>query len=140
MISFRSIVIYILIGLLSLQSSFAAIPNQYFPNYTIDSRWKNVLEMLVKVEAYRKTGNNVPASVFAQLNSDFGQIFPSFPQSPSYKVIYEQCLLTTQALSSSYQYDKFVTFTNQCFEPLNTILKDLSSRYTMMAKIVATPK
>lgn len=113
---------------------------EYYPNYKINDQWENVLQDLIKVKAYKQTWNDVPEELFSNLNSNFKQIFNYFPQNPEYKVVYDQCLITTNVLRKDYDYDDFLTFNDRCFEPLNGIIKEVNKNFTVNAKINATPK
>jgi hypothetical protein len=75
------------------------LPN-YYPNYKIDSQLEEILDTLVEVKALKTTGTSIPTSNFLNLNKNFKAIFPYFPQTPNYKLIYKQCEVTTRNLSN----------------------------------------
>ncbi|MFZ5341485.1 MAG: hypothetical protein ACOZBL_02820 [Patescibacteria group bacterium] len=35
--------------------SFAAVPSEYYPNYKIQASWDQIVEHMVKIEAYKQT-------------------------------------------------------------------------------------
>jgi hypothetical protein len=47
--------------------------------------------------------------------------------------------LTTNILSTKYDYIKYLTFKSKCFEPINKIVEDINENYSVEAKIVANP-
>lgn len=94
---------------------------------------------MVKIEALRKTGTQIPSSLFSQLNTQFQSVFQYLPQSPNDKLIYEQCRITSQRLSTAYTYDDFNGFYNQCYTPLLDIINTINSQSTVKASISVTP-
>lgn len=120
--------------------AFGAVPKEYEPNYKIKTNWDNVLADMVKIDAYKQTGTDIPTAIFSNLNKNFNQIFSHFPQTANNKVIYEQCLITTKNLSSKYQYDKFLVFRDRCFEPINKIMKEIDNKYKVEADIKVNPQ
>jgi len=94
---------------------------------------------MVKIEALRKTGTTIPPSLFSALNTQFQSVFQYLPQSPNDRLTYEQCRITTQRLSTTYTYDDFSTFYNQCYTPLLDIINTINSQSTVRADIVVTP-
>jgi hypothetical protein len=94
---------------------------------------------MVRIEALRKTGGTIPPSLFSQLNTNFQSVFNYLPQDPDQKIIYEQCRITTQKLSTNYNYDDFTTFYNQCYGPLMDIINTINNQNTVRASIVASP-
>lgn len=124
----------------SIGSSFAQIPSEYLPNSHINTAWTSILNTLTELQAYRKTGNDVPASMFATLNTNFKTVFKYFPNNPSYNLIYKQCELTTSKLTSSVNYDDYNTFVSKCFDPLSNILKDIQANFTIVSSLKANPR
>jgi PKD repeat protein len=118
---------------------FAAIPSEYNANYKISWPWDQVNEAMVKIEALRKTGTKVPPSLFSQLNSQFQAVFQYLPQTPNDKLIYEQCRITSQKLSTAYTYDDFNGFYNQCYTPLLDIINTINAQSTVKANIAVSP-
>ena len=116
-----------------------AIPNEYIPNYTINTSRNSILEILTRIEAYRKTGKSIPSDVFAKLYGDFATVWPRLPQDPWYKVVYEQCNITTNDLSKLFSYDKFSTFIDQCYEPIIRITSEINAKYTIVPSIKVSP-
>jgi len=128
------------LGFLSVINFTFALSQEYYPNYKIQKSWDSIIENLSNIRAYKNTGKEIPSSLFTRLNSDFNTVFEYFPQKPDYKIIYKQCSLTTQELSSKYSYDKYLEFEDRCFEPINNILQEINKSYTVKASISAKPK
>jgi hypothetical protein len=120
--------------------SFAQVPADYLPNSHINTSWNSILNTLTELQAYRKTGNEVPASMFRSLNSNFKVAFKYFPNNPSYNVIYRQCDITTAQLSTEVKYDDYNTFVSKCFDPLSAILKDIQNNFTVVSVLKANPR
>lgn len=118
---------------------FANIPAEYEANYRIAGPWEQVNEAMVKIEALRKTGTAIPSSLFSSLNSQFQLVFQYLPQDPNDRLIYEQCRITSQRLSTAYTYDDFNTFYNQCYIPLLEIINTINAQSTVKANIVVSP-
>ena len=133
------IVIFWLYLAYSIGWVFAAIPNEYNANYRISGPWEQVNDAMVKIEALRKTGTQIPSSLFSQLNTQFQSVFQYLPQFPNDKLIYEQCRITSQRLSTAYTYDDFNGFYNQCYTPLLDIINTINSQSTVKASISVTP-
>ncbi|MEI8091764.1 MAG: hypothetical protein WCG98_06180 [bacterium] len=55
---------------------------------------------MVEIDAAGKVGDQIPASKFTQLNSSFQVVFPKFPQDYAFKVVYQQCLSLSQAMTT----------------------------------------
>jgi PKD repeat protein len=89
---------------------------------------------MVKIEALRKTGTEVPPSLFSQLNGQFNAVFQYLPQTPNEKLIYEKCRITSQRLSTAYNY-----FYNQCYTPLLDIINTINAQSTVKANIIVSP-
>lgn len=120
--------------------SFAQIPTEYLPNSHINSAWTSILNTLTELQAYKKTGNDVPASMFASLNANFKTAFQYFPSNPSYNVIYKQCDITTAKLAKQVNYDDYNIFISKCFDPLSNILRDIQTNFTVTSNIKANPR
>jgi len=54
-------------------------------------------------------------------------------------VIYEQCKLTVQELTSKYDAGKYVVFKDKCFTPLNDIIRSINTEYTVKPSVKASP-
>ena len=132
--------ILLLLWLLSIGNFTFALSSDYYPNYQIQTSWDSIIDNMSNIKAYKNTWENIPSSMFSQLNSDFQKVFPYFPQKPDYKIIYKQCLLTTQSLASKYTYDRYLDFEDRCFDPVNSIIQDIKRLYTVKAVISAKPK
>ncbi|MBS8122536.1 PKD repeat [Candidatus Vampirococcus lugosii] len=122
------------------QLSYANLPSSYYPNYETAENIESITENFSKLEAYKSTNEDVPIEIFSTLSKDFDEVFPYFPQTPNNRVVFEQCKITTNSLTSGYSYDKFLTFRTRCFQELNDIMKDVNNNYTMIANINANPK
>jgi PKD repeat protein len=129
-----------IVSLFFINSVFAIwIPDEYYSNYKISSNWEWIMSILVKIKAADETKTDMQPSLFSQLNKRFKQVFQYLPWDPNYKIVYEQCLLTTNILSTKYDYIKYLTFKSKCFEPINKIVEDINENYSVEAKIVANP-
>lgn len=117
----------------------AQIPDEYNANYKIKTNRDKIQSLLVQIEASKKVGNDVAPSVFQNLNSSFSQVFPFFPQQNTYKIVYEQCNQLSKALSTQYEFGKFTSFIDGCFDPLNTILTDIDSKFTVVPNVKVSP-
>jgi hypothetical protein len=80
--------------------TFAQSMSDYYPNYRINQSRKQVNDDLVQIKALSSTSDKISEGLFARLNRNFQLIFPAFPQESEYKVVYQQCLITTQKLSA----------------------------------------
>lgn len=116
-----------------------ALPS-YYPNYNIDSQLEKILDILVEVKASKTTGTPIPESSFSTLNKNFKAVFPYFPQTPSYKLTYKQCEITTENLSNWFTQTKFMIFMDRCFEEFNTILRNIDQNYSVKSEIVVSAK
>lgn len=116
------------------------VPDQYYPNYRIDTQRETLLGLIEDLEAATSVGTGVSRDKFRELNIVFDDIFDYFPSSPSNNVIYKQCLLTTQELSSQVTSNGYAIFKDRCFVPVGEIVKEVQSKYTVKAKIDAKPK
>jgi hypothetical protein len=117
--------------------SIFALP-AYYPNYKIDAQLENIIDILVEIKALKATGGTISTSKFSSLNKNFKAIFPYFPQTPNYKLVYKQCEITTKNLSSSFSQLKLMIFMDNCANSLNTILKSVDQDYSVKSKIVVT--
>ncbi len=117
----------------------AAVPAQYYPNYQIQDKRDNILDTFVELEAQKKIGQDPSISLFSQLRSDFASVFPFLPSDSNYKIIYEQCTILSSELSWGYTYDKFINFMENCFDPLNRTIKEITQKATMKPSITANP-
>jgi hypothetical protein len=93
----------------------------------------------VKIDAKTKLGEPIDKSIFLDLYSSFEAVFPHFPQNYEFKVIYEQCLLTTKDLSTAYSLQKLSAFTEKCSQPFSNIVSQINSDYTILASAKASP-
>jgi hypothetical protein len=123
-----------------LAQIFAQIPSDYLPNSHINGARTSILNTLTELQAYKKTGNDVPSSMFSTLNTNFKTAFRYFPSNPNYNLIYKQCDITTAKLAGKVTYEDYNIFVSRCFDPLSNILKDIQSNFTIKSSIKASPK
>jgi len=135
-----TVLLSVYIALSPVALIFAQIPSDYLPNSHINSAWTSILNTLTELQAYKKTGNDVPSSMFSILNRNFKTAFKYFPNNPNYNLIYKQCDITTAKLASAVTYEDYNIFISKCFDPLSNILKDIQSNYTITSSIKATPR
>ena len=115
----------------------AAIPVEYRPNYKIERQWSEILDILVKIQAAKQVGGNIDATLFTKLYDDFEVVFDYFPKKPEFKTVYEQCMITTQTLSNGFDYNNFSLFSNNCYDPLQAIIKEINTNYSVQTKAEA---
>lgn len=115
----------------------AAIPVEYRPNYKIEAQRNEVQDLLVKIQAAKQVGSNIDTSLFTKLYNDFDFVFDYFPKKPEFKTVYEQCLITAQTLSRGFDYNNFSLFSNNCFDPLQSIIKEINTNYSVVTKAEA---
>lgn len=82
--------------------SHAQVSTDYEANYGLNQTWENIMTNFITIQATRRRGEQVPASVFASLHTDFTSIFPRLPQRNNYRIIYDTCLAQTQSLAQAY--------------------------------------
>ena len=109
----------------------AAVPSDYRPNFVIEKDRSEIQDLLVKIQASKQVGASIPSATFGKLYTDFTRVFNYFPTKPEFKTVYEQCLITTQTLSHGFDYNNFSLFSNNCFDPLQAIIKEINTRYTV---------
>lgn len=119
------------------QTLEAAIPVDYRPNYKISAQRNEIQDLLVKIQASKQVGSNIDSLIFSKLYQDFLYVFDYFPNKPEFKTVYEQCLITSQNLSRGFDYNNFSLFTNNCFDPLQSIIKEINTNYTVVTKAQA---
>lgn len=117
----------------------AQIPAEYKPNYKFATEWAKIEEVLYKIDAKRKNWQAVETFHFSSLLQNFNVVFNYLPQTPEYKSTYESCRVGAEELSSEYDINTMSLFSNNCLNPLNVIFKDIVNKYTVKAKIVASP-
>ncbi len=120
-----------------LKSIEAAVPTDYKPNYKIDAPWNEIQDLLVKIQAAKQVGSNIDGALFSTLYNDFKLVFDYFPKKPEFKTVYEQCLITAQTLSRGFDYNNFSLFSNNCFDPLQSIIKEINTTYTVVTSAKA---
>jgi|GEM_PF-244269 len=115
----------------------AAVPAEYRPNYKIGAQRNNVQDLLVKIQAAKQVGSTMDISLFGKLHDNMKYVFDYFPKKPEFKTVYEQCLITTLTLSKGFDYNNFSLFSNNCFDPLQAIIKEINTTYTVVTKASA---
>jgi len=118
----------------------ANVPNSYIANNEVKDSWEKILQLFIEIEAMTKIGETIPSETFTDLNSNFAQVFPHFPNDYSFKVIYEQCNLTTNNLAAGYSYAKLNAFMENCYKPFQDIIRQINSEYTVIASARVNPK
>ena len=127
------------VSLLSWISVYAKIPGDYQANSGLAKIWESITKDFIKIQSQKKLGERPSTDVFSRLNNSFSFIFPKLPQKNNYKIIFEQCTSLAGKLSWGYNNIDFDAFVDQCQSPLVTIMKDISSNYSIKAKIKANP-
>jgi len=117
----------------------ADVPSEYIANYQISDSWEKILELFVKIDAMIQVWTEIPSQTFKELNWHFTKVFGYFPTDYAFKVIYEQCLLTTQSLWNGYSHTKLSVFMESCYTPFQGIVKQINSQYTVIASAKVSP-
>ncbi len=133
----KKVITYILFIL-----SFFFISNAayYEPNSDIEKYLDDITESFTKISSYSKIwADNIPNDIFNTLETSFSNIKNKLPQTPNFKVIYENCYLTSQALSNSFEKAKLDTFNSQCFWPWKSISRKIFTDYAIQADIETFP-
>ena len=120
--------------------SFAEVSSEYQANFGISQIWENVTTSFITIQSAKKRWDQVPSSIFASLSTDFNAVFPKLPQRNNYRVTFDTCKVQAQKLSQAYSSLDFDVFMDQCQWPINTIMKEINSTYTVKAKIKANPQ
>lgn len=121
----------------------AAVPNEYVANYAIKADRDKILGLLVEIDAASKIGDQIAQSKFIELNASFSAVLPKFPQEYAFKVVYQQCISLSQALTTYTNTDylnKLGSFMTNCYKPFSEILTKINSKYTVIAKAKASPQ
>lgn len=120
--------------------TFAEVSSEYQPNYGISVIWDDVMTNFIAIQSAKKRWDEVSSSVFSTLYTDFSTIFPKLPQNNNYRVTFDSCLAQSQKLGQAYSSLDFDVFMDQCQNPLNTIMKEINSNFTIKAKVKASPQ
>lgn len=120
--------------------SFGQVNEDYVANYGISQTWEDIMTNFITIQSTQKRGDQVPASVFSALYTDFVQLFPQLPQKNNYRIIFDTCKVQAQKLSQVYTSLDFDIFVDQCQGPINTIMKEINANSTVKAKIKASPQ
>lgn len=139
-LSMTSVLMFSLLWPIVPSLSFAEVSSEYQANYGISQIWENVTTNFITIQSSKKRWDQVPSSVFWALYTDFNAVFPKLPQRNNYRIIFDTCKVQTQKLSQAYSSLDFDVFMDQCQWPINTIMKEINSTYTVKAKIKATPQ
>ena len=136
----RATIASLLIGVsLFLWFTTAQVPREYEANFGIQENWNAILDDFIKLEAAKQIGWDPDLAIFSRLASNFWRVFPQLPQEGEFKIVYEQCQQLANSTRSSYTYDAFVWFMERCFSPLNNIIKQVNSKYTIKPSANANP-
>ncbi len=117
----------------------ADVSPEYQANYGISQTRDNILQDFITIQAKKKVGENPEPALFSRLAGNFAVLFPKLPQKNNYRVTFEQCQLLANKLATAYSSLTFDSFMDQCYGPLNSIMKDVSNNYTVKASIKASP-
>ncbi|MEF2176130.1 MAG: PKD domain-containing protein [Candidatus Absconditabacteria bacterium] len=132
-----------LVGIAILNISFSfGLPNEYYSNYRIENSYKKVINIIEDIEAYKTTSGpaSVPTKLYGELSGHFKTLFPNFPTDSEYKIIYKQCEITSAKLSKAYSYDDFASFSDQCIDGLDKIIKEVNDKHSVKASIAVKSK
>lgn len=136
----KFIIAFAILAISMLWKAFAAgVPDYYRANYTIVKDWENIKKIFIEIKANSQIWEAMPAETFASLNQSFNNVFPKFPQEYSFQIVYQKCKTLTQSLSNWYSYNTFVSFMENCFNPISSILNTIDSSYTMRPSISVNP-
>lgn len=129
------------IAILNISFTFW-LPNEYYSNYRIENSYQKVINIIEDIEAYKTTSwpSSVPTKLYSELNSNFKTLFPNFPTDSEYKIIYKQCEITSAKLAKSYSYDDFASFSDQCIDWLDKIIKEVNDKHSVKASIAVKSK
>ena len=124
----------------SIQNIQAQVPNQYKANNEFMEDYRTIVdELFVQIQANTAVWQTISPTVFSQLNQKFTTVFPYLPQRYSFNVVYQQCLTLSQTLAGGFNYNTLVSFMENCFKPLTTIIQQINKDYTVVAKWNASP-
>lgn len=124
----------------SIRPSFAQVSTEYLPNYWLSQTWERIATNFIAIQAAKTRWDTVPSSVFQQLSTDFQVVFPQLPQRNNYRITYDNCRVQSQKLSIEMNAVDFDIFVDQCQSPINTIIKEINSNYTVKADVKASPQ
>lgn len=117
----------------------ADVSPEYQANYGIGQTRDTIIQDFITLQAKKKIGENPEPALFGRLSTNFALLFPKLPQKNTYRVSFEQCQLLANKLSVAYANLTFDSFMDQCYGPLNNIMKDVANNYTVKANIKASP-
>jgi PKD repeat protein len=123
----------------TIQAQSSTVPTEYFPNYQVAGQWLSMISIFEQIQAAVKVWSKLENTKFRELQTIFSTIFKFFPQTPSWRVVYEQCQLSITPLTSWFDQGKYTVYKDKCFVPLNEIMRAIVSQYTVKARIVASP-
>ena len=67
-------------------------------------------------------------------------VFPQLPQRNNYRIVHNICTTQAGKLAVAYSSLDFDVFFDQCYGPINTIMKEINSNYTVKATAKASPQ
>ena len=120
-------------------TTFAAVPDYYRANFSIVKDRENIKKIFIEIQANSQIWEAMPAETFQSLNQSFNNVFPKFPQEYNFQIVYQKCKTLSQNLWNWYNYNTFVSFMDNCFNPLSSILNTIDSTYTVKPNIVVNP-
>ena len=128
----------LLLGALFVWTSFWAY---YYPNPEITPYLDDVTNKFTQIISLTNTNQDIPSSLFSQMASDFAVLKDKLPQSnPNFKVVYENCYWASKSLADWFSRLKLDTFNSQCFWPWKQVIKNISTNYSVKAKLKAYPQ
>lgn len=124
----------------SIQNTEAQVPNQYKANHEFIQDYTTIVdELFVQIQANSAVWQTISPTIFSELNQKFTTVFPYLPQRYSFNVVYQQCLTLSQTLSGGFNYNTLVSFMENCFKPLTTIIQQINKDYSVIAQWSASP-
>lgn len=131
---------YVFVALICVTAFVLAdVSPDYQANYGLSQTRDDILQDFITIQAKKKVGDIPEPALFMRLSSNFTTIFPKLPQKNNYRVTFEQCQLLANKLAVAYASLDFDAFMDQCYGPLNSIMKDVANNYTVKANIKASP-
>lgn len=127
------------VGVRDTQAQTSALPSEYFANYHVSDQWRAMVGTFEQIQASVRVGTFPDPGKFTELSTIFSNIFQYFPQTPSRRVVYEQCMLAVEPLRSWFDQARYAVYQDRCFNPLNEIMRTIASQYTVNARITASP-
>jgi hypothetical protein len=98
------------------------------------------MDIFTNLKAAENSAEHPSTQLFSQFYYTLKNLIKYFPQNPNYKVVYNTCLMQAQKLSKGFDAGLYMDFKANCFYPLNDIVEEIKSKYTIKASIKAYPK